>query len=543
MSYHETSYQQISTEELVRLRNLANSSIQLQQINAELSRRAAAAERVAREVQVRLDNNISSLNHTIQGLNIRNNELTNAVHNANQNIANMHREHVRQIETMRRDYTDQIHAMDEHNRRELQQLENRFATDLTRSEQQMRADFNSTIMQTRHSLQQEISESSARMNARITAVRNSVNQQIRQVNATVSSIERQMDGIVQTLNTRVAQERQLHEQAEDFFNAAQTIIEQTDAYNEENQHNWHSQDRNNLSSLIDSVQINIDGGNATASVAREKGRELFQQALTYRENVFAAEMQWRTVQEMTAQMVSEVSAFCNSRARVQIKGEEVDVDYWTCGELDRIRQRIRALDDQLTNPQVTSEQMEYIRELAMQYRREADEAVNFAINAVQLSYDREDLLRDAVEVLQRRHFMVQRWAERYAGDRRLGFRVYMVNQGNGMEIVLTGEPMPGDNGEIRNVYRSEILCPASDMHNAQDVHEFNSELMRDLDNQTGAVFAGQSTCSHPNEPVENVGQANRDTYVTVSAQQIQWTLQQQATPRLKRQHEGQAARD
>ena len=543
MSHYETRYQQIPVNELVRLRNQANSAIELQRINAELARRTAVAEQASQAAEARartLQNNINTLNSNIRDLGIRNNELANAIRNTNEQLAQAHREHEQYLSAMRNTFTTRLQQTDAENRQRLQQLENTFWTNLDRTEREMRADFSNAIAHAQADLQHEISENTQRLNNRITAVHNYVDRQIREVNASIVGLETQMDAVVRSLQNRQSQETELHNQAVELYNAAQAIIAQTDAYNAENQHNWHSEDRAALAQRAQGVRQDIEGGATTASAARAGGRDMLREALAFRERVFEDEMRWVAERELTSNVVLEAGASCDSHARVEIGGEMVDVDYWTCGELGRIRGCIDALNAQLQNPRLTSEQMENIRALALQYRQEVSDSVDFAVNAVQLSFDREDLLHDAVDMMRDQYLLEQEWAEHYADDKRLGFRVYLTNRGNGMELVLTGEPMPGENGEIQNVYHSEILRPARDMRNAETVAQFNRDLMRDLNNETGAVF-GDSTCSSPDQPVEDVGQTDQNSYVNVPREEHVQVQQQQATPRLNRRQAARAA--
>jgi hypothetical protein len=104
--------------------------------------------------------------------------------------------------------------------------------------------------------------------------------------------------------------------------------------------------------------------------------------------VHADEREWQLRHSTAQQCVDAANNDLEISRIIEADGMEIDVDYWTCGDLRRIEAQLNSLEMLLENPNLTHDELASIGELAETYRQEISASVTFAMQAVQCSRDR-----------------------------------------------------------------------------------------------------------------------------------------------------------
>ena len=352
---------------------------------------------------------------------------------------------------------------------------------------------------------------------RIGAVRNEMNAQIAAQQDAVNHLQSDFEALVSHISNDTEARNRRIQQARDYLEAARAVISETDRFNEENQHSWQADRRDELLQMEQDTVSDIN--NHADQVAMTDGRDLFRNALEYRSNVIAEEQRWQIEMIAADNAVDAAEAAMELSRQITVSAEDddgntvtetIDVDYWTCGDLTRINRNLVALRGLMDQPELTHEQLLSISELAENYRDQIEQARLFALQARQFSYDREGMLEAAVDsVIERLGNVHQVWQENYADDERLGRRVYLEAD-TGERIVLTAEPVVRD-GKIRNEVRYEILSTGYTVHSAADANQFTNILYEALRDVEGMELSAP-TCTCVPRPAEDHGQSNPELW-------------------------------
>lgn len=286
-----------------------------------------------------------------------------------------------------------------------------------------------------------------------------------------------------------------------------------------------------LISLRDNIQADLQShGMLSIGATRMQARQLFEGAMAYRANVYADQREWQLRQAAAQQSVSEAMIDLDASRHIEVDDMDIDVDYWTCGDLHRIEEQLQQLQSLAQQPGTSNSDLEHIGQLAETYRQEIQRAVQFAMQARQFSFDRKELLEEAVSHIAARFGTIRpEWEEYFAGDERFGYRVYLTAP-SGERLVLTAEPVSNAQGEgdIRNQFRYDILSVGNSIHNSQEARAFMQDLERALQDLEGCRFTTAS-CTNTAAPAQDNGQSDHQVWRNPTPAQVQ-TAAQRATP-------------
>lgn len=517
MSITEAQAQRMTMDELLKHRarySFHKPTVDI--IDREIARRRNANQTVQTQT---LQNNIDTLNRRVQSLTSTNTQLQNAINNANTQLQQMNTRHQTLIRQMQRDFTQRLADTDRENLRRLQDMENRHE----RNQVQLREQFTTALRRNEENTRNLVQTTAQALNDRMEEIQTQTNGRIDEVQTQVANVR----SMVEAMGADDAQRRA---QAREIYQTALAVREETDAYNRANGHEWESVRRTEVVGAEETTRLNLDDAAQGAGLAaRNLALTQLQHALIFREQVFAREREWQTAHALTEAAVVEAQTLLSHSRSVSFGDEAVDVDHWTCGELSRIRSRIEALDERLKDPSVDAEQMADMRDLAMRYRNEIEEAVTFALQARQMSYARQDMLQIAVEHLEETENMHFVWSEFYGGDERLGRRSY-VRSDSGLEIVLTAEPVPQPDGTIINQLRSDIIRYPAGLMNQARINTLQRNIMNELEVDAGITTDGnEPTCSNGQIDRTQIN-ADRSYYRDAERRMVEQRLREQATP-------------
>ncbi len=200
-----------------------------------------------------------------------------------------------------------------------------------------------------------------------------------------------------------------------------------------------------------------------APVARHKAREATEAALQLQEDAIRAENAWQAALTSADEALSIAGAQIDACAHMTCKDDEgvtpVDADYWTNGDLGRLRDRLAGLKEQVEHARenrLNAQDLEGLRDAAAQICTEVDECSQFALVAFLASQDRANFAQDIADTM-REQLQLEVVSYGYQGkDRRAGFRIHLKNPVTGFEMVVTQYPVSLD-GQIANRLESDIL--------------------------------------------------------------------------------------
>lgn len=527
MSHSIQYYQAMDTEQLVREMNHAFWDVdrkRARQVYEDRMGQQRVQERIRDAGNQNLQRSINNLNDRINSLNSTNAELRRVINNQNQDLASMHETNYQQIVAMRREYSQTIDRMQQEHLASMRTLEGQIEASVQRSEQQMASRMNEAIRESEHRSNQLVNDAVNALNSRINRVHQEVSTQIARQQEQISNLESGFASLHQD-------NRQLHQQAVEYRDAALAVLNAAIEYNNANQHNWRQNELNDLLRLRDHIRADLnDGGMLSIGQTRHDARQLFEDALAYRANVYADEREWQLRHAAAQQRIDEAMLNLDASRHIEADDMDIDVDYWTCGDLRRIESQLQELQSLANQPGISNTDLEHICDLADTYRQEIVRAVQFAMKARQFSFDRKDLLEEAINHISSRFGTIRReWEEYFAGDERFGYRVYLTSP-SGERIVLTAEPVNGaqDGGDIRNQFRYDILSVGNSIHNAAEARAFMQDLESALQGLEGCTFTAAS-CTNRAEPAQDNGQGNRQVWKNPTQAQVQ-SAAQQATP-------------
>ena len=527
MSHSIDYYQSMSTDELIREMNHAYWNVDRQrarQVYEARMREQRRREQVSSSNLQRLNQNITSLTNQVNTLSGVNANLRRIIENQNQNLVRMQQGVSRQITELQRDYSQRVDRMQEEHRTAMRTLENQIETAVFRSEQELEARMNTAIQESERRTDQLVSDAANALNSRINRVHEAVSQQLAEQQAQINTLEAGYAALRQ-------EDQQLYQQAVEYRDAALAVINATIDYNNANQHNWRQEDLSALLSLRDNIQADLQShGMLSIGATRMQARQLFEGAMAYRANVYADQREWQLRQAAAQQSVSEAMIDLDASRHIEVDDMDIDVDYWTCGDLHRIEEQLQQLQSLADQPGTSNSDLEHIGQLAETYRQEIQRAVQFAMQARQFSFDRKELLEEAVSHITARFGTIRpEWEEYFAGDERFGYRVYLTAP-SGERLVLTAEPVSNAQGEgdIRNQFRYDILSVGNSIHNSQEARAFMQDLERALQDLEGCRFTTAS-CTNTAAPAQDNGQSNHQVWRNPTPAQVQ-TAAQRATP-------------
>lgn len=497
MSHTVEYYQRMDTAQLIHEMNHAFWDVDRKRARKVYEDRIREQEQKDRERSDRqstdLNNHLNGLQNRINGLAHQNADLTRIIRQQNTDLQNMQTAHNQQVAAMRTDYNRRIKQVNDENRAAIHNLEVRMVNE----DEKLRTAINDNFQRTTRMIND--------VNADLTQRINTIHQDL---SSQLSAQQRRIDDLDNRFQALHHNDQQLRDNAMEYLEAAVELINSTIEYNNANLHSWRSDELQELISLRNHVHSDLNSGMLAVGTARAGARSLFEQALRYRANVYADEREWQLRHATAQQCIDAAYNDLVISRTIDADGMEIDVDYWTCGDLRRIENHLHELEMLIENPNLTHDELSGIGELAEMYRQEISVAVAFAMQAVQCSRDRKELLEIAVEHIENTMGILHpEWQEYFAGDSRLGYRVYLTSPQTGERVVLTAEPS-ADQTDIRNQFRFEILSTGTSVHNAQAATAFTNSLAQALSEIDGCVFTSP-TCTNQAAPAADNGQGNR----------------------------------
>ena len=515
MSHSVASLQRMSWNQVAHIAAHSSYSIDRTRAQQELERRRRIQQQNNAYNQ-RQQNLINDLQNRINNMTNRESHISQALTTAQRNIETMNRNHAAAMQNMRNNFSREMQERDRQHQSELVHLSQQADLNLAATRQELQAQFNNRIQRSQEEMDRRMQTIQNNMQEQVNIVTRGMTEQINQVQSNVRTLDQRMNQLISLQQSREAQEQEMLRQAQEYLSGADSVIESIASFNT---HNWCQTELNDIKNRRRGVTMNIETGVTAASAARLAGFELFENALVYQEHVLAAEREWQIAYEMTEEIINQAEVFLDESSTITMGDQEIDVDYWTCGDLSRIRSGLAEIHQQLSSPTLTREQMEGLRDLALMYQEQIHQTVLYAQQAADLSHGRRILMNHAIRLLTKpgSGFMRLEWAEYFHGDPRLGYRAYLVDS-DGTRVVITAELL--NEGDVPgNQFRSEILSYGTNIHNADQATEYNNRLLARLKEGTTADF-GTPSCSMREHVVPDSGQSNLNLWKTPSQEQI-----------------------
>jgi hypothetical protein len=464
---------------------------------------------------------LDNLQTQVNTLTATNADLAGQIRASRDQISRMQRSHEQEISDLRTGFDNRLAEADRKHREDLLRLAREAQQGIEQAREELRNYFDNEIAYNMELVNEQITETRTSLEARIDATAAVLQDQITDIHTEISNIRSLMN------NTRRTQEEML-QQARDYQSAAQAVLNAVDEFNIRR---WRQEDRSALSRLNTRLTESLRYGAEGASTARDNGLELFEEALVYQQHVVADERQWQLRLAMADEAVAQAETLLDMSRTVPVKtssGEtQVDVDYWTCGDLRRIEEGLTEIRSRMEDPDITETQLQALQDLALTYRTQIGQSVNYALQAFQLSRGRKQLMDHAIATLTdpaKGGFFRHQWSEYFNGDPRLGYRAYLVDN-DGTRVVITAELTNQSGDNPGNIFRSEILAYGTNIHNAQQAADYNDHLLDQLRRNTRAEF-GPPQCSERANVVPDVGQGNQSRWTHPGESEVDHAVNQ-----------------
>lgn len=384
-----------------------------------LVRQAAEAASLSGQVTAMSTLN-SNLNSIVNGLNNRLNDAERRARDTRAELQAANAANAAKHEALRIELQNVIANTDariENTRRETVQAMN-----------DMRVEFNNNLVNTIESNNRNIEAAMNRNNAiitgRINALRDATNNALNEVNANINAI--------------IANDTALLEQAQEYREQTQVLQDMIGST------------RHVLlipggyQSVLDAIKqaetdIALAAKNpANSPVARNNARIAFEEAVRFYESVRIAENEWQ-MQLSVAEQLAEVVAnqLENSRTIEPRPGKELDVDYWSNGDLSSHSETLDRLRDQIDNPyDLSKDDLINIQSALRSISENVENTYNNAYVAIVTSQsvaDEAEKIR--AELAATGAFVVTDHA--YEGNDKRGNYRFIVHNPSGLTVVIT----------------------------------------------------------------------------------------------------------
>lgn len=216
-----------------------------------------------------------------------------------------------------------------------------------------------------------------------------------------------------------------------------------------------------LLNCINLAQSNINlaqNNPMNSSVARDKARAAFEEAVRFLEEIAIAEQEWQAQLSVAEQISALVAEQLESSRTIEPKpGRELDVNYWANNGIDRNKEDYQKLADILKKPDnLTAEQLIDLQQALVEVSRRIDETVADA-------YVRIATSQRAVKIAEQIHRALNEKgdlrviAHAYEGnDKRGNYRFISRNELTGLTVVITVS-VAETNGELRITPEADIV--------------------------------------------------------------------------------------
>ena len=503
MSHRIEDLMRMSDEQLLNIVRTSRWTVDRNNAQRILNERRAARKDHSDRTQHLVD----ALQRQVDALTRTNATLANQLQNARDQITTMNRNFTVQMGNVRAEFDRRIQETDRRQQENLRALASRAQQGIKDAKDELRHYFDTQLAQNMELVDQQITET-----------RNALQQEIdataAHLQGEIDTINSEMNSLRQTLRLRANTESEMLRQAREHQAAVAELLRAVDDFNI---HHFRQDERRELNALNERLTANIDAGPASASVAWDNGMQLLHDALVYQQSVLADEREWQLRMTMADEATAQAETLLEMSRKVPVKTSagdtDVDVDYWTCGDLSRIENNLAEIRRRMEDPSLTVAQLDALQDLALTYRSQITQAVNYALQAFQLSRGRKQLMDHAIRILTdtaEGFNFNHEWSEYFNGDPRLGYRAYLTNA-DGVRVVITAELTNRDGKDPGNVFRSEILDFGSLVYNAQQAEDYNNALLATLRRNTLVQF-GTPTCTERDQVVPDVGQGKKPNW-------------------------------
>lgn len=424
MSGRKETYTYISDTELENLRRRAAEASDLRTSNALLNRLHARNQAAIREYESRM------------------NEMNTKIGNLNRTMEKQGAEAKKEVQELRTQLQNTVRASNER----LQEMARQNEQNLSR----MQNDFTNALVQTRSEFSHAIAATTERLEAKIEENR----QQLR----------RDIDAVRAKVDANIKDQATLLEMAAEYASMAEILNRDTkENYRTELLCPGRMQDVLHQLAVAEENIRDARKMPANAATARFAARNAMEAALQLHQDVIEAEQEWYLHYQSAKQVLDAAALRIEASRHLEIPEEGyeptvVDVNYWTDGDLARMENRLRGLNDRVDMPDAVARDLDNIQNAGLQLTREIDDTAVFATEALYCSQDRADIAADIAQTMESA-LGLQVVDHSYCGnDWRAAHRIHLKNPQTQFEMVVTQTPEKNKEGQIGNHLESDILC-------------------------------------------------------------------------------------
>lgn len=300
-----------------------------------------------------------------------------------------------------------------------------------------------------------------------------------------SALQADIEALADSLSQRLRSEREL---AESWLeNLTRELVFIRERYRHEQ---FAPNELNTLEQRVQLVQNNLAQGIYQTAIG--SGQEAFLQARQLRERLEWLEMQWEHLRQQAYESATAVLLIMDEHSliRYQLDADqslELEVNYWTEGRWQGLRERIERLQTQTADPQapMSQDELKVLQGAADAARDEALALVAMARNAAFSSIQRRDIQALILERLEQLGF--QHADSSYeAEDARCAFHLKLRN-GNGEEMVTIVAPTGDD-------FENRVTFDFFDQSPNEQVREERLNLIRDQIQAEGEMTVAPMIC-------------------------------------------------
>lgn len=379
---------------------------------------------------------------------------------------------------------NQLAAQARANRQALSELSN----DFNRRTESIRDDLMSQMETLNNSVNDRIEANNRIINNTIerntAMLRNEMQGYAAALNTRITELDSHITSIDNTVSGMLHSDADLLEMARDYYASAQQLIEETGGFLTFLDAEGYNNAINALN--IAASEITLTQTHSTnASAARISASNAYRTALETQHRIISEQIIWQNARENAYNCISVAAAQIAANETLQISENfdspySMSVDYWANGSLGELRERLQRIQRNLDNAEssrLTIDDIAALQHQALNIIEEIQNVSAFALSAFNASVERYDIVNG---IAKDPHFtMLGERHDGYEGeDDRSSYRMTMVSGLTHDEIVLTVNPVVGENGLISNQINVDLLNPES--HNTSIISESQEIFMNDI---------------------------------------------------------------
>ena len=379
----------------------------------------------------------------------------NHIHNVQDKLQELEKENARlgnNIDKVESDFSQKLAGVVDHfnesllaevkrRENEIQQARNEFQEQLYTTQNV----FETRLHATSEWLESMIEHNDQSIRRLVAETTNDLQNQINNVQQTVSGLQVQMDRINNGNDA-------LLEQAKVFYEYAVNILGETTREFRTNLVPKEELDRVNeaINEALENIRLTNENP-VNASVARKSGSDAFKKVLQYKQMIINAEQEWNQHYQAAMYTIQVTQAKLEASRTMIIEGTEIDVDYWSDGNLSSIDEKLSRMKDTLEQTEQASlEEIDSYNENTLRRSAEIDDTVRFSIAVEDISQQRYELSEELATKLGQQFGLVLvplesgRTGAYESDDQRAAYRIHMRNPVTEFELVITQETVVED---------------------------------------------------------------------------------------------------